>query len=478
MNTAWAEAPGTIPSGRPDSGLRMDAAAARLERWAWEKASHRGRRVRIVCALALAVCFWFSVPYGIPKAATNGLQEAATAAAQNFEGSLSRQIAVPILAAFALYLLWRFPRRGLWQGSLRWPVIAFVLWATVSVAWSQAPPTTGKRLVVFLCDALFAYALARVASVLEMALWGFLTTGAVALISLGVDIFYQHRFAPFDPDYRFMGVMEANYQAMNLLVGMLCAMTLLQRRVRWAKWLLPALGGELVLLALTRSRLSTALTIVLLSVMFLRWARAHWQPQTRALMLVALLCVAVPAGMLAVGNDPQSAAERAFMMGRTDTENTQSLSNRAPLWSELFEYVKRRPVLGFGYAAFWTPARVDRISLDQGWTVPNGHDTYLDQWLSLGFIGMVLFCASVWGACGVAWRRDRRERTPESLLTALLLTWLALESLAETVPLDPYLPSMLAYACLAKMCLTPGSEPRLGADAPIVQGLPPETQPA
>jgi exopolysaccharide production protein ExoQ len=431
----------------------------RRNRWAWERADYRARAVRIFCAILLRICFWYSVPYGIPEDKSQGLQVAAAQAAQNFEGSRSRQIAVPLIAAFACFLLWRFPRRGAWKSHLRWPVIAFVLWAVVSFAWSDVPPTTGKRLVVFLCDALFAYTLARIASAMEIALWGFLTTGAVAVISLGTDIFYTRDFAPFNPDYRFMGVMEANYQAANLLVSMICAMTLLQRRPRWAKWLLPFVGLEL------------------LTIMLIRVARAQWQPATRALAAAGFLAVVIPVVVLAAGNAAGN-AQSLFMMGRTDTENTSSLSNRAPLWAEVYESIQERPVLGFGYAGYWTPERVDRVSLDQGWAVPNAHDTYLDQWLSLGFIGLVLFCASVWGACLLAWQRYRRDRTPENLFFALMLTWLPLASLAESVPLDPYLPSMLAYACIAKMCLLPGTEPRVVEDAPLVQGLPPETQPA
>ena len=472
MSTTVSNVTSHAPAGR----LRADPPADWQERVSWAHADRRARTVRIACAVILGVCFWFSVPYGIPKTTTNGLAEAANNAAESFAGSVSRQIAVPIIAAVAVYLLWRFPRRGVWKANLRWPVIGFVLWAVCSFAWSQAPATTGKRLVVFLADALFAYTLARVASVLEMALWGFLTTGTVALLSLLVDIFHEHRFAPFDPEYRFMGVMEANYQAMNLVVSMLCAMTLVQRRPRWARWLLPAVAAEVALLWLTRSRLSAVLLVVLLLVLLLRWAREQWQASTRALVVVGCLAVALPALVFAVGKDPLGAAQGAFMMGRNDTENTHSLSNRAPLWSELFEDVERQPVLGVGYAAYWTPGQVDRISLDQGWAVPNAHETYLDQWLSLGFIGMVLYCVALWSGCIVAWRRDRREHTPESLLAALLLTWLALESLAESVPLDPYLPTMLGYACLAKMCLWPGTEPPILPEAPIVQGLPPETQ--
>jgi hypothetical protein len=33
-----------------------------------------------------------------------------------------------------------------------------------------------------------------------------------------------------------------------------------------------------------------------------------------------------------------------------------------------------------------------------------------------------------------------------------------LEGLAESVPIDPYLPTTLAYACIVKMCFAEGSE--------------------
>jgi O-antigen ligase len=185
--------------------------------------------------------------------------------------------------------------------------------------------------------------------------------------------------------------------------------------------------------------------------------------------------VGVPAFIFLAGRSGSGAAQSAFMMGRTDTENTSNLSNRAPLWSELMESVRTRPWFGFGYEAFWTAARVERVSTDQGWVVPNAHDTYLDQTLSLGAVGAVLYAGMLWGAIFVAWRRYFRDRSETSLMPALLLTWLALTGVAESAPLDPYLPTILAYSCIAKMCLVEGSESesdRLQRKDKIIGGVP------
>src|SRR6201999_3749656 len=190
-------------------------------------------------------------------------------------------------------------------------------------------------------------------------------------------------------------------------------------------------------------RLGTILGILMLSIMVVRFTRQHLAPHTRAMVVVLGLMVAVPGLIYVVGRNGEQAAESAFMMGRTDTQNTSNLSNRAPLWAELMESVHDRPIIGYGYEAFWTPARVERISADQGWMVPHAHDTYLDQTLSLGVIGMVLYVGMLWGGAIIGWWRYRSNPSETSLYSPILLTWLALTGIAESVPLDPYLPTLL-----------------------------------
>lgn len=443
----------------------MGARTARIEtverqRAATEfgRADYRVRLNKIICAISLGVCFWFSVPYYLPLKVDPDPIKAAANEAQAYEGNFTRQVAMPIVALFAVYMLWRLPKRGRFGGKLMIAGLLYVSWAIVSFTWSEDPSISMKRLVVFGIDAFFAYTVARVFSVLEMALWGFAATGTVGLISLYVDALQEKIFAPFDADYRFTGVMTANYQAMNLLVCVVCALTLLQRRPKWAVWLVPSMGVALTLMYLTRARLSTIICLLLMAIMLTRTLRQQMQPQTRALVMMAGLTVVVPALVYSVGRSGGGVAESAFMMGRTDTQNTSNLSNRAPLWAELMESVETRPWLGFGYEAFWAPERVEKVSADQGWMVPHAHNTYLDQTLSLGVIGAALYIAMLVGGMIVAWRRYFRHKTATDMLPAILLTWVVLTGVAESVPLDPYLPTMLAYACLVKMCMVEGSE--------------------
>ena len=443
-----------------------------------ERAAARVRLIKLLCGAALVVCFWYSVPYLFPFIVLHFPEKAATAEAFASEGSASRQVAMPIIALVGAFMYWRLPHRGRMTGYLKPFVTAYVCWAFVSLAWSADPSLTLKRLVVFGIDAFFAYVIARTLSVLEMALLGFTATTVVATIAVYCDVVMQKIFAPGDPDYRFQGVTEANYQAMSLVVCLMSVMTLLDRKPRWAKWLIPLMTVELALLYLTRSRVSTIICLLLLTVMAIRLARRHTTLHTRAMLAIAALMVVAPALIYFVGRKGADAAQTAFMMGRTDTENTSNLSNRGPLWAELFESIRQRPLQGFGYAAFWTPDRVLLVSGHQGWAVPHAHESYLDQTLSLGVVGSTLYAICVWSGAVIAWRRYRRTRSAADLLPATLITWLALEGFAESVPLDPYLPSMLAYACIVKMCMAEGSETESDiwvGEGEIVGGLAPES---
>jgi exopolysaccharide production protein ExoQ len=456
----------------------MSALLARLEHGAMlhsgegalAKAAAQMRRSKIFFGVLLAVLLWFSVPYSLPRHLPNAATAIATADnAEQFEGSLSRQLAVPAMGLIACYLLWRLPHRARLQGRLRWAVLAYVVLIAASALWSDDPALTVKRLTVFGTDCLFAYTLAVTTTAMELAVWAMCATFVTGIISLGADIFALKLFAPFDPDYRLTGVMTANYQAMNLLVCCLCTAVLMLRRPRWLPWLSVVLGVAFALLVLTRSRMATIIGLVLLIVVMLRVLRERVVPERRALVQLAALAAGLPLLVFIGGQDLRGAAQGAFMMGRSDTQNTASLSNRLPLWTELMLSVQQRPWLGFGYGAFWNQARAGQISSDQGWPVPNAHDTYLDQVIILGWPGGLLYTATVLCAVSIAWRRYRQAYTPADLLNALLLTWMALLSTAESTPLEPHLPTLMAYVALLRMCLRqqPANEQNNGEAAII-----------
>ena len=204
---------------------------------ALKRESHKLRWNKIICGIALGICFWFSVPYQFPYVQERDPKLAAAVESQAYAGSVSRQIAMPVLLCIGVYMLWRLPRRGKIRGRLMVLALMYVGWAALSIAWTTDPSITGKRLIVFVINAFIAFVIARTFSMLEMALLGFCATAGVALIDLYVETVKLAELAPFDPNYRFMGVTTANYMAMSLVVCVFCALTLLEHRRSWAAWL-------------------------------------------------------------------------------------------------------------------------------------------------------------------------------------------------------------------------------------------------
>lgn len=73
-----------------------------------------------------------------------------------------------------------------------------------------------------------------------------------------------------------------------------------------------------------------------------------------------------------------------------------TLTGRTDIWVALFEVIDERPLLGYGYGAFWgegsdPAAYVKEVTQ---WDVPTAHNGWLETWLSIGLVGLLLFAAS------------------------------------------------------------------------------------
>lgn len=463
----------------------VEAAASKPEAAPFRRSPVDLRRRRI-WALLLLVGFWMARPYYFPWTVEE--ERDADNRAMAAQGSIERQIGMPALGLLGLYMLYRTRRRSAgvaqesdgederdrdgpiapktleklaakpvlnsrrFKGRLATTAAAYCAVCALSLGWSSDPALTLKRLVVFALSVLVVIALAKVFSSLELAELGFYLCGGIGVVAILCDIFITRSFAPFDPEYRFLGVMSSNSQGQNLSVCIFCGLMLMVKFPRHTRWLAPSIALAFLMLYLTRSRTAT-FTCLLLSLFFIRRKLiARFRPQT--LLIAALLGVGVVGPVLVASGRTSDLIASTIMLGRDDSQNTASLSNRAPLWDELSNFVARRPILGYGYNSFWTPEMVAEISAHQGWGVPNGHNTFLDQELSLGLVGLLLFATVFIGSLIRAWRRYLRHPIPENLLPAVMLTWIVLTSLLESVPLDPFLPTFLAYVFLAQ-CLMP-----------------------
>ena len=71
-------------------------------------------------------------------------------------------------------------------------------------------------------------------------------------------------------------------------------------------------------------------------------------------------------------------------------------TERTYIWQYALSRFDDAPLIGFGINGFWTiPAIYDHFEQDHGWVLDNYHNGYIAILIETGFIGFVLFMASV-----------------------------------------------------------------------------------
>lgn len=89
------------------------------------------------------------------------------------------------------------------------------------------------------------------------------------------------------------------------------------------------------------------------------------------------------------------------LIGRDPT-----LTGRTDIWVALGDVIADRPLLGYGYGAFWGEGSVpaEYVRGETEWAVPTAHNGWLETWLSIGLVGLVFFALSLTGTLARAVR--------------------------------------------------------------------------
>jgi O-antigen ligase len=301
--------------------------------------------------------------------------------------------------------------------------------AAASTLWSANAHVTVQRAVALGVATLFGIYLAtRFDRRTQLRVFGW-TFGMAAVLSLAVSV--------MAPDLGVTtgvhdGAWRGIYANKNML-GRLCTLgatvhvlrALATHRRRWGAWAAAALCGLLTILSRSATAVVVLATLLLLLPLFrtLRWRAS--------LRLAALIGAVLFGGALAVLLVAQ--ADLALsLVGRDAT-----LSGRTHLWHVVGWFILRRPWLGYGYGAFWangspTAALVVRAIR---WNAPHAHDTFLDVALDLGVVGLALFVLGMLVAARRAIAAYRETADPAELWPLLLLAYLALFSITDTIML-------------------------------------------
>ena len=367
-------------------------------------------------------------------------------------------IAVVILGSVALLVRNRATIR---LGMLPIPLLAFLALATLSIAWSDYRIWSVLGAVAQFATTAAAVAVAGILSWAELLTvlgWVFrLVLGLSYIFEFVVSAFIRHPIYPVwvvpdDPahpakllywsrDLLFEGgkiqgiVGNSSLLSMAALLGLIVfVIQLAARTVRFWGWFW--LVVALITLWLTRSAttyLGLAAVVVVFAAVLL--VRSAMTPRGRAWRYGLIVVVIVALGGVALAFQDRILT----LLGKSDDG-----TGRIDIWNAVIHLAQQRPALGWGWVSYWVPIvpPFENLIKKGGVQVMHAHEAWLDVWLQLGIVGLVVFGAFVLSTLTRSWLLaiDRTIVGRDSvgtyswiaLLPLLMLVAQLVQSLAES----------------------------------------------
>ena len=270
-------------------------------------------------------------------------------------------------------------------------IVAFGVFACLSVFWSAAPGVTARAGVQYMSHIVCALIAARTMGIRTMTLGALAGVCVVLLYSLA---FGGYHYDPLDGEYSFVGAFSSKNQlgffaSLGIYFAFACLFVL---RERGLSRLFAASGAGLSGYALAASQSATSIiaTAVTLAVMAALSLILLFAPRTRKIFMVASLFLAVGiavAGLNLGGMD--------LLLGAFGKDAT--LTGRTYLWAEGLAAAAQSPAVGVGYYGYWVQGFAEAERLWEEFYIGSRsgfhfHNTYIEVLVELGFIGLLLLC--------------------------------------------------------------------------------------
>ena len=264
---------------------------------------------------------------------------------------------------------------------------------------------------------------------------------ALALPQYGLDLKGGHETA-------WKGIFSAKNYLGNVALFFLTAAVSCRARNSFLRSLrLSQICLCLAAIAFSRAATAYMLTAVYV-VYFAIMAALHRFRKTDYLVVGVLLLAAVSTAAAMIVVWPELLVS---LLGKDLT-----LTGRTEIWSAVIDSIAKRPLLGYGYQAFWLGLEGEsyRIILAVSWILAQAQNGFLDIVLETGVVGLAVVLL-VFGfafrdavVCLLRSRNDRQLRAVEWYLAIVVLT--LLYNLDESFLFDPkHLCSMLfLLACV------------------------------
>ncbi len=338
-------------------------------------------------------------------------------------------------------------------------LVIFVALAVLSVTWSVAPVVTLRRsfgLIGTVLVGLFLAQRMRPLDVLEAVRRAVLV---VAIASLLLYLTGDPR--AFDVVHRTLRGVVATKNTLGRLmaIGLVAAVSVAfldrSRVRRCATSAVPMVVA--IALAESGGGAVTAGFALLLAAGVWLWGTSNG----RALLVGAAAPVVGAITLLLPGVTNDSVLS---LVGRDAT-----ITGRTEIWEQSVDAAAKRPLLGYGYGAFWHPNGAEaaaRISARLYFTVPHAHNGILDMVLALGLVGAAVALVLVAGLFARGFRDMKAGRRQCAVLRLSVAVVLVLSNLVESYMLleNSLLTIVLSAALVVKEPQTESRRKRFSSE--------------
>jgi exopolysaccharide production protein ExoQ len=285
-----------------------------------------------------------------------------------------------LIVLFLLYTegsgVWSLLKRG-------WPFLPLLTVIVLSVLWSDAKELTARRSIALVAT--------TVAGLYFAMRFTFAEQMRLLMPIMKICIIFSFIFGAFELGHSVDNMPGAWYgvfiqrNELGMMMSFSALVFILWSRIdpedRWSAYGWAFLSFVLVLLSRSMTGLFSLVAVVL-SFFLLQQIRAH-PKGSRYIVRVAALAAAI--GLCLV------AANLRSVVSLFDRDST--LTGRTVIWGASMFLGLQHPWIGYGFDAFWLgeegPSRVVRQVA--GWDVPSAHNGFLETWLDLGFVGLLIF---------------------------------------------------------------------------------------
>lgn len=340
------------------------------------------------------------------------------------EGQPLTQVAFAgLYLAFFLILLWKFRKTALFLIlKEKWTLI-LCTWVLASTLWSVGPGETIRRALALVGTSIVGLYIGMRFEPKQQLKMIALIAGIGAVGSLAAGLLFPGIGVTADGSWQGVYFPKNSLGRMMALSAICFALLALgQRRhrpVRIAMFLLSCL-----LLVLSKS--ATAVVVCFLVFALFPFRKLlYLRPRTFA--AVSLVGGVVVAGLALWTADHLD--DLLLSLGRTS-----SLTGRIPLWGYVIKAIGDRPLMGYGFGAFWNSWAGERVSDAAAWevAVPHAHNGFLEMGLGIGFIGLAILGIGMVTNFISAVRVARSSPEVDQAWPLLLIIFTVLYNLTET----------------------------------------------